>query len=166
MIEAEQAEDRGVQVVNIDAVSRHLATDFVGFTVVHAALNTATRHPAAVSLRPVVTTAIRIDATSRGRRTTEFSTPDDEGLVQETALLQVRNQSGRRGIHVSGRASGSGEDIGVVIPTTRIDLNEANAALYEATGTEKFRTEVALTIGIARLLRFFRNIKSVGRGEL
>ena len=166
MIETKEAQNRRVQVMDIDAVRGHLATDFVGFTVVHAALDAAASHPATESLGVVVTTGVRVHATRGRRGTAKFSAPDDEGLIEQATLLEVSDERRGGGIDGGTRAGCRGENVRVVIPTAGIDLDEADAALDEATSAEELGTEVALTVHIAGLLGLLRDVERVGRGSL
>lgn len=55
-----------------------------------------------------------------------------------------------------------GDEVAVVIPTTRIDLHEAHAALHGPTGAERFRGKVASTIGFEDGLRLFGDVEGIG----
>ena len=155
-----------MQVMDVDAVGGDLGTDFVGFAVGHAALDAATSHPATESLAVVISPGGRIDAASGGRGAAEFSAPDDESLVEETALLQIGDESGGRAVDFAGLAGDGRVEVGVVIPATCVDLDEADATLDETTGAEELGTEVGLAVHLANLLRLLGDVKGVGRRGL
>ena len=85
-----RCEDRGVQVVDVDDVLHGGVAEFVGGAVGDAALDAAAGHPDREALDVVVA------AVALGHRgAAELAAPDDEGVVEHPALLQVLDQ--RRG---------------------------------------------------------------------
>ena len=75
-------------------------------------------------------TALRID------RTAKLATPDHQGFIEESARLQVLNQSPARLVNVLALARQSSGDVGVVVPVVVVDLDEPHAPLDHSPGEE------------------------------
>ena len=72
----------------------------------------------------------------RGRRPAELAAPDDQRLVQQAALLQVRQQGRDRLVGLPGVVAVV-QDVAVVVPRLAvavIDLRHAHAALRQPAG--------------------------------
>ena len=54
----------------------------------------------------------------------------------------------------------------MVVPAARVDLDETDAALDEATGAEELGAEVGLAVHLAGLLRLLGDIEGVGGRSL
>jgi len=94
VVEAEEVEDRGREVAHVHGVPDDVVGEVVGLPVRHTAPDPASREPereapwvmiAAVVLAGQFPLAVGGSA--------ELSTPDDERVVEEAALLQVLDQS-------------------------------------------------------------------------
>ena len=70
--------------------------------------------------------ALRVD------RAAELAAPDDQRVVQHTALLQILNQRGRWLVRLQALAANLLRQIAVLIPTAMEELDEAHAALGQA----------------------------------
>ena len=66
----------------------------------------------------------------------EFSAPDDERIVEHPALLEVFDEGVAGLVDVLALAWHASGDVGVVVPVIVVNLDEAYAALNEATGHE------------------------------
>src|SRR5262245_64479674 len=68
----------------------------------------------------------------------ELAAPDDECRIQQPALLQVAEQSGHGTVRPVARGLQLAPEIGVRVPDLSVDveLDEAHAALNEATGDQ------------------------------
>ncbi len=67
---------------------------------------------------------------------TEFTAPDDEGILEETVAFEILDETVGGLINVATLGGHASADIGVVIPVVVIDLDEADAALDEAAGEQ------------------------------
>src|SRR5262249_30817644 len=98
MIDAQKVKDRGLQVVNVNTTFSYVEAEVVRTAVDVAAFHAAPGHPhrkdTAVVIAAVV---VGLEWTLRIRSTPEFAAPDDQRIVEHSALLQVENQS-RRGL--------------------------------------------------------------------
>ena len=94
VIEAQQVQHRGVQVVNVDVFSDRMKAEFVGGAVDVAALDAAAGQPHREAVM-VVVAAVDLARVRAGRgqfhrrRAAKFAAPDDQRLVEQAALLQV-----------------------------------------------------------------------------
>ena len=99
VVDAEEVKAGGVEVVDVNFVFGDAESKFVGGTVGESALHTSTRHPDAEAFLVVVASGWRL-GTGAGtvflhhRRAAEFAAPDDEGVVEESPLFQVGEQTG------------------------------------------------------------------------
>ena len=86
VVEAHEVEDGGVEVADVVSVDDGLVAKFVGLTVVRSGVDAAASHPIGEALGVVVaaTVAALIDWLPP-----EFASPDDEGFLEQTALLEV-----------------------------------------------------------------------------
>src|SRR6185436_2483059 len=91
VVEAEEMEDGGVEVVDGEDVFHGLASEFVGDAVAESTPHAGTGEPAGKAVGIVITT---LRAFLKHRHATEFSTPDDEGVLKQTALLEVAHEGG------------------------------------------------------------------------
>jgi hypothetical protein len=85
----------------------------------------------------VVTTDVLIDV----RGAAELGGEHDEGILEETAIMEVAQEGGEP--LVEGFAAlRHGDEVGIVgVPTAEGDFDKAHAALNEATGEEATLTE-------------------------
>ena len=86
VVEAEQVQDRGVQVVDRADVLDRLVAELVGRAVAEARVSRRRRPARREALRVVVAAA---RALLERRHPAELGHPDDERVVQQAALLQV-----------------------------------------------------------------------------
>src|SRR5262249_11154702 len=86
VIEADQVQERGVEVVDRDAIFDGAETELVGGANGLAASDAAAGKPHGVAVRIVVAAL----AALRHRRPAELAGPNDEGAVQQAPLFEVR----------------------------------------------------------------------------
>ena len=91
VIEAQQMQDRGVQVVHVHLVFRDIEAELVAFAERESRLDAAAGQPHREGIRVMVAA---VGAPLHHRRAAEFAAPDDERVVQQAALLQVLDQRG------------------------------------------------------------------------
>lgn len=137
VLDAEQVQDGGVEVADVDRVLDDVVREFIGLAVDHAAAGTASGHPhgeaAGMMIAPVVVAgkpALGVDGAA------EFTAPDDEGVLEQTVAFEILDQAVGGLIDIATLGRHATADIGVVIPVVVVDLDEADAALDEATGEQ------------------------------
>ena len=59
-------------------------------------------------------------------RTAKFSRPHDEGVIEQSPILQTTNQSGNRQITLLGQPRMPLLNLGMLIPETEIQLDESD----------------------------------------
>ena len=100
VVEAEEVQDGGVQVVDVDAVFGGGDAVVVGGAVDEAALDAAAGEPGGEDL--VMMFAAGVGGLFVVGGAAEFGGPDDERFVEQAPLLQVRDQGGDRLVDVFG----------------------------------------------------------------
>jgi phytoene dehydrogenase-like protein len=90
VVEAEQMQNRRVQVVHRDDFLDGAVTELVGRAVGHAAAHAAACHPDGEALRIVVATI----ATLRERRAPKLAGPQQQRVIEEPARLEVADERG------------------------------------------------------------------------
>src|SRR5262249_2663090 len=84
MIQTKQVENRCVPIVDVHRLFDRLVAEFVGRAVGQAALDAAAGHPDRIAFVVVVPAA----AALRVGRASELAGPNDQGILQQTTLLQ------------------------------------------------------------------------------
>ena len=92
VVEAQQVQDRGVQVVDVDAVLGDVEAELVAFAERDARLDAAAGEPHGEGVGVMV--AAVVAAALDHRRAAELAAPDHERVVQQAALLQIGDQGG------------------------------------------------------------------------
>ena len=97
--------DGGVDLVEVDRILRDVVAEIIGFPVGRPSLHASTCHPhaeiAGMMVSSVVFTgklALAIHGTS------EFTTEDDQGILEEAALLEVLDEGRSRLVDVHALA--------------------------------------------------------------
>ena len=174
VIEAQEMEHGGVEVVDVDFVFHGGEAEVVGRSVDVTALDTASGHPGGEA---VVVVIAAIDFTGVGsflghfhdRGAAEFTAPDDEGFVEEAALFQVGEKGGDGLVTFSRELAVVDLEVVMIVPGlpgSVPDLYEADATLDEASGDEHLAALKGVAIHLADVLWFEGNVEGVGRFEL
>ena len=132
VIHAETVEDGGVEVADVDRVLDDVVGVVVGEAVAGAGLGAAAGDPCAEAAAVVV--AARAKFPLAVDRAAKLAAPDDESVLKQPTLIQVRDQCGGGLVGVQALA---GEVCGqrvVLISTTVEKLGEAHATLGHAAG--------------------------------
>src|SRR5439155_23101796 len=127
VVDAEQMEHGGVQVVDGDDVFDGVVAELVGGAVGDAGPDAAAGQPDSEALDVVVAAV----ALGHGR-TAELAAPDDQGFVEHAALSEVLDESGGALVHFRGAAADVVADAAMMVPVAMIELDEADATLGQA----------------------------------
>ena len=101
VVEAQQVQDRGVQVVDVDLVFDGGEAEFVGGAVDVAALDAAAGQPHGEA---VVVVVAAVEARQLGdRRAAELAAPDHQRAVEQAALLEVGEEGGDGLVPLAGQ---------------------------------------------------------------
>ena len=119
VVEAQQVQNRRVQVVDAGRLVDGLEAEVIGGAVNRAAAHAAAGHPHAEAVRVVVAAELRfaVAAEFDRRRATELAAPDDQRVVEHAALLQIGEQRGDRLIDLLRETSVIRFDLCVGCPT-------------------------------------------------
>ena len=163
--------------VDVDRILRDLKTKFIGGSIFKTTFDSAASHPHRKGVGVMVASedfAFR-RTTFTERRAAEFATPDDQRLLEQTALLQVANQSGDRSIH---RCTLVGQTVGqsavrasaVEVPAPVKQLHKANARFdqpaCQQTVVSQARFARSRSILLQCFFAFGGNIHHLGNGRL
>ena len=105
-----------------------------------------------------------IDVALQKRRPTEFAAPDDESIVEESALLEVLYESGARLIGIAALDLELRGEIAMMVPAGVETLHKAHPALNEPPRHETVVGEgpLALYVRPVHLQNFRRFVGEIG----
>lgn len=86
VVEAEEVHNGGVEVVHVDSIGDGVEAEFVGFADRGSWLDAASREPHGKGVGVMIATVV---ASLNHRGASEFTSPDDEGVFKQAALLEV-----------------------------------------------------------------------------
>src|SRR5207253_1390871 len=94
VVEAEEVQDGGLQVMDVDRVIDDVEAEVVGGTVGESALDAAAGQPHGEGLRVVVAAEATVEGRVRldHRRPAELAAPDDQRFVEQPPLFQVQDE--------------------------------------------------------------------------
>ena len=97
MIDPEEVEHGGMEIVDVDLVDNGIVAEFISLPVGGASLDSAAGQPHREPLHMVVPADLALIGL-RHWRPAEFSAPDDQGVIEHTAVLEIPHQCGGRPI--------------------------------------------------------------------
>lgn len=92
VIDAKAMERGGSEVTDVHRIFDDVVAEVIGLAMHAATGDAATGHPHAEAAAVVVAPGVELALTVY--TAAEFAAPDDEGVVEHTALLEVGHQSG------------------------------------------------------------------------
>ena len=121
VIESKQVKKRRVKIVNMDRIFDRFETEFVGRAVNVATFDAGAGHPRRESVVVVIAPVAFRDADAGfgdlgGRRAAEFARAEHKGIVEQTSLLQVQNESGHALVALAAEARVLFCDVVVAVP--------------------------------------------------
>lgn len=167
MVQAQQMQDRRVQIVEVDLVLDAVVAVFIRLTVGLACLGTSAGEPHRESVR-VVVPAVRVLGR---RRAPELSTPDHKRLVKQASRLEVLEQARNGPVHLRAHLGETVLEIEVMVPAVAVALHEPYAALaeppgHEALAAEVFGNRIVEAVEAAGRLAFAADVLDRGRFRL
>jgi hypothetical protein len=149
VIESEEMQESGVQIINVHTIFDGLVAEVIGSTVMKSSFYPSACHPDGEGMGVVITTerALRVGGSSK------LASPDHERVLQHAARFEVCEQC--RGGLVGRGSAGSmiGFDVVVSVPRYVVygtvagraasceDLDESDAAFDEAACDKALATE-------------------------
>lgn len=160
VVDAEEVEHGGVEIVDLDFVFYGLVAPVVGCSVANPRLDAAAGHPGGKAEGVVIAP---VSALGEGSAS-EFAGPDDERFVEKAEFFQIGDQGGDRLIDGFAVFTVTIDEIVVLVPAIAIaagagEFNEADAALHKASGEE---TLAAKSFGLIEIglqtIHFFHGV--------
>ena len=112
MVQSQQVQNGGMPIVDVHFALYGFVAVFVGGSVAESALYAATGYPSGVSLVVVVAAV-----TSLGVRCpSEFAGPDDEGVLQQVAVLEILQEASNGFVDLGALGFHAFPQVSMVIP--------------------------------------------------
>ena len=168
MIEAEQMQDRGVQVMHMHLVFDHVEAQVVALAKGDSWFDAASGHPHGEGVRVMVAAVVR--AALDHRRAAELAAPQHQRVVQQAALLEIPDQRRARLVRILAVLLQAVDQVAVLVPGLVEQLDEAHAALHQAPGEDAVVGERGLarfrSVHLQHARRFLREIHQFRRAHL
>ena len=169
VINAEEIQHRGVQVMHVNHVLHRVVAQFVSVAVAETALDRTSGHPHRKALDVVIASG-RSAAPLRHRRPPELAAEHDQGIFEQPAILQVLDERGGRPIHVLATRLDAGLDAAMVIPAAMVQVDEPHAAFRETPSQQAVRGVRAVpalgSVHFPNARRFGGEIYQLGNAHL
>src|SRR5579871_4810487 len=137
MIDAQAIEQRGMKIVNTDSVADDVVTEVVGLAVDISRFESASGRPDREAAGMMIAAkAVGGNFALRISRAAKFAAPDDDRVIQQSALLEVHHQHRRRLIDFATFDRQRPRQAAMMIPVAMIELDETHAALDEPSGEQ------------------------------
>ena len=136
-VQTQLPQDGGVHIGDVMRILHRMEAQFIGRSMDDASPDASPRHPDAETERVMIPSIGSLGT----RRPAELGREDDNGIVEEPALLQILEESCCRTIDLQGQLAVVFPEFGMLIPGPRgpitvHDLDEAHAALDKAPGRQ------------------------------
>ena len=146
VVDAELVEDCGPEIVDGERLIDGVVTEFVGGAEDSAGLEAAASHPEAEAVGVVVASA----ATLGEGGAAELAGEDDNGALEQAALLEILQKRGNRLVDLVGHHAVPLDDVAVVIPgIRRVATAEVAREAAEFDETDTFLHEASRQAGLA-----------------
>lgn len=170
VIESEKVKNGRVQIVDMNAIDLGAKADGIGGAVGDSALDAAAGKKNGEAVRVVISPFSAFGH----RHSAEFAAPNDEGLLQQPATLEVFEKAGDRSIDPAAHRRMIFLDVLMRVPPTdvaRIELNESSTALdqsprQQTAGAELGGRGVVQSVKPLGFASFPREIDRLGRRGL
>jgi len=138
VVDAEEVEDGGLEVVHVDGVTDDVHAEVIGFSEGEAGSDAASGHPDCEGVRVMIASpagaVVEVSLDEGG--SPEFTAPDDEGIVEQAASFEVEDEGSGGLVRVAALAVEFGGDRVVLVPSGVHELDAADTAFDEASGHE------------------------------
>ncbi len=149
MVDPETLKHRGVQVIYVDGVFHDVVGEVVGLAVFETGLDPAACHPHGKTAAMVVAPVVVLGQFSLGvNGSPEFPAANHNGVLEQSALLEIAHQSRSRLVHVLALLANLGREAAVLIPSAMKELYERHAALRQPAGDQAIVGKTAFSHGI------------------
>ncbi len=157
VIDTEAVGDGGIQIVEGDWIFSHGPGVFVRLTVDQPTFDSTAREEAGEGSGMVASsvTMFFLDL----RRPSEFGTEDDEGGVQQTSFLEIRDERAVGRVEQLAAGLHRGEVVVVGVPAAESNFDEAHAMFDESPGEETALPEGIPTVAVPENGAFLGEVK-------
>ena len=156
VIETEEVEQGGLEVVHVDAVlhgaEAEVVSGAVGLTAAHPGPGQPDGEAVVVVIAPRGGFEFVVLGELHGGRSAELAAPEDEGFIEKAAGFEVGEQSGEALVALLGQLAVVGLEVVVAVPGLEgavPDLDVADAALDQSAGDEHLPGLGAVAIQLA-----------------
>ena len=96
VVDAQKVQDSSLEIVDVNFVLDGVEAELVAPAVTHAGLHTAARHPQRECVGMMIAAPLLrlLNLALQKRRAPKFAAPNDERVVEQSALLEVAHQRG------------------------------------------------------------------------
>ncbi len=129
VIETQKLQNGRVQIVYVNAIFGRVEAELIRLAERDSGFDATAGQPHGEAIRVMVAAVV---AALNHRRAAEFTAPDDERRIEQTALFQVTDQGGRWLIRLFAFALEPVGQSAVMIPRLVEELHKANAALDQS----------------------------------
>ena len=163
MFEAEKVQQGRVQIVDMDLVPSGIKTEFIRLAEGEPGFYSATGEPHGEAIGVMIAAIV---ASLHHGGASEFPAPDDQGILEQTALLKVRDESGTGLVGILAILFQVGHEVAMLIPGLVENLDESDAAFDEASGQEHSTGEIGFaglnTVEVENVFGFFGQVHQLG----
>src|SRR5215207_9923551 len=125
VIKAKEMKHRGVKVVDVDWIPHNVIGEIVRCAVGQSALHAGPGQPDTKATRMMIAAIVVFRQLAlRKNGAAKLATPDDQGVLQQSARFEILEQGGTGLIGVIALALDATRKIVVLIPTAMIQLNK------------------------------------------
>ena len=160
VVNAQQVEGGGVEVVGVSGVLGGFPAEFVGGPVADASLGSSARQPSGEG--PCVVVAPESPATLGGGLAPELGGADDKGFVEQAVGLEVLQQGGGSAVKDASPVAMVAGQVLVAVPVganlagggifgSTKNLHETHAAFGQAAGQQTLATKVTMELDTPQL---------------
>ncbi len=165
MVESEQMQDGGMEVVHMDFVFGDLKPDVIGGAVDMAAFDAAACHPDGEPVVVMIPADLWGEWHLGGGSASEFASPKYEGIVQHSPVLEILQQCGDWLVALGRQPAVGFLDVFMGIPwlaAAMPDLYVTDSAFRETSCHEDLPALHGISVHFPDILRFLADIECVG----
>src|SRR5687767_5547855 len=118
VIETEQMKKGGMKIMHVDFVFRRGGAEFIGCTINGSAFDPTPSQESGERFIVVITPRVVIAVSIPDRLPPKFATPDNQGAVEQPALLQVGDEGSQGLIDLAGSFRKTIFNVLMMIPTS------------------------------------------------
>ena len=159
VVDTQHMQAGGVKVMHVHRIFHDTETEFIRGSIGDAFLQSSAGHPDGEAFLVVVPSRSSLGAgpgvvfLNHGGAS-EFSAPNDQGVLEESALFQVGDKAGAGLVDASGLPGEGGINVLVVIPAIVENLDEAHAPLDQPASEQAVSGEGSSLIVVVESVEF------------